>query len=174
MTILFYYFPFLIYGVTVWGNTYQSNLHPIVVLQKKTIRIITFSAFREHTSPLFKKLNLLKFHDIVYVNTAFFLHQYSNAKLPDVFNDFFSLVRTQHNYNTRLASRSTYSLPSVRTNYGKFRVRFIGTQIWNDIDESFKTHSTYTFKRKLERKIICLLRSRHILLFFFVFLIFLE
>ena len=51
-------FPFLIYSVIVWGNTYQSNLHPIVVLQKKAICIITFSAFREHTSPLFKKLNL--------------------------------------------------------------------------------------------------------------------
>ena len=147
-------FPFLIYSVIVWGNTYQSNLHPIVVLQKKAIRIITFSAFREHTSSLFKKLNLLKFYDIVYVNTAFFVHQYSNAKLPDVFSDFFTLVRTQHNYNTRLASRSTYSLPSVHTNYGKFRVRFIGTQIWNDIDESFKTLSIYTFKQKLKRKII--------------------
>ena len=147
-------FPFLIYSVIVWGNTYQSNLHPIVVLQKKAIRIITFFASREHTSPLFKKLNLLKFYDIVYVNTAFFVHQYSNAKLPDVFSDFFTLIRTQHNYNTRLASRSTYSLPSVRTNYGKFRVRFIGTQIWNDIDESFKTLSIYTFKQKLKRKII--------------------
>ena len=38
-------FPFLIYSVIVWGNTYQSNLHPIVVLQKKAIRIITFSTF---------------------------------------------------------------------------------------------------------------------------------
>ena len=76
------FFPFLMYGVIVWGNTYQSNLHPIVVLQKKAILIITFSTFREHTYPLFKKLNLLKFHDIVYVNTAFCVHQYGNAKLP--------------------------------------------------------------------------------------------
>ena len=73
-------FPFLIYSVIVWGNTYEFNLHPIVVLQKKAIRIITFSAFREHTPPLFKKLNLLKFYVIVYVNTAFF---YISTVMPN-------------------------------------------------------------------------------------------
>ena len=147
-------FTFLIYSVIMWGNTYQSNLRPLVVLQKKAIRIITFSNFREHTSPLFKKLNVLKFPDIVYVYTALFVHQYSNGKLPEAFDDFFSLIQNQHNCNTRLASRSTYSLPPARTNYGKFRIRFRGTQIWNEIDESLKRLSKCAFKRKLKELLI--------------------
>ena len=41
-------YPFLIYAVLVWGHTYKSNLHPLVILQKKAMRIMTFSGFREH------------------------------------------------------------------------------------------------------------------------------
>lgn len=147
-------FPYLTYGVTVWGHTYESNLKPLVILQKKAIRIINFSGFREHTSPLFKQLNILKFADIVHFNTAVFLHNYSHGKLPEIFSDYFSEVRSKHQYGTRLASRSTFSLSRVRTNYGKFRIKYIGPQIWNDIDESLKTLSLSTFKRKLKKLLI--------------------
>ena len=50
------------------GNTYQSSLQPLIVLQKKAIRIITFSSFYEHTSPLFKDLNVIKLFDEVTVH----------------------------------------------------------------------------------------------------------
>jgi hypothetical protein len=99
-------------------------------------------------------LNVLKFPDIVYVYTALFVHKYSNGKLPEAFDNFFSLIQNQHNCNTRLASRSTYSLPPARTNYGKFRIRFRGTQIWNEIDESLKTLSKFAFKRQLKELLI--------------------
>ena len=42
-------YPFLTYCVIAWGNTYQTSLQPLSVLQKKAIRIITFSSFFEHT-----------------------------------------------------------------------------------------------------------------------------
>ena len=38
-------YPFLTYCVIAWGNTYQTSLQPLFVLQKKAIRIITFSSF---------------------------------------------------------------------------------------------------------------------------------
>ena len=41
---------------------------------------------------IFPPRKLLKFYDIVYVNTAFFVHQCSNAKLPDVFSDFSEIM----------------------------------------------------------------------------------
>ena len=80
--------PFLIYAVLVWGHTYKSNLHPLVILQKKAMRIMTFSGFREHSFPLFKRLKLLKFLDIIYVNTASFMLQYGLGNLPADYDDF--------------------------------------------------------------------------------------
>ena len=36
-------YPFLTYGILIWGNTYDTTLKPIFILQKKAVRIITFS-----------------------------------------------------------------------------------------------------------------------------------
>ena len=147
-------FPYLTYGVLIWGNTYKTNLNPLIVLQKKAIRIITFSDFHAHTSPIFKELNLLKFPDIVHFYTAVFMYQYTYGKLPDSFCNFFTAISSQHHYNTRLASKSTFTLPSTRTNYGLFNIRFCGPKIWNAVDETFKTLTIFSFKRKLKAGLI--------------------
>ena len=147
-------FPFLTYGVLIWGNTYKTNIEPLTILQKKALRIITFSNFSAHTSPIFKLYNLLKFSDIVKFYTAIFMHQFSSGKLPTNFDDFFSLINTKHKYNTRLASKSSYSLPRTRTNYGIFNIRYSGPKIWNSIDESIKSLSIYPFKRQLKNYFI--------------------
>ena len=54
------------YGILLWGTTYQKYLHPLEILQKKAIRIITRSPYNAHTAELFKRLNILKFHDLLY------------------------------------------------------------------------------------------------------------
>ena len=35
-------YSFLIYCFLVWGNTYKTNIEPLVILQKKAISIIIF------------------------------------------------------------------------------------------------------------------------------------
>ena len=57
-------YPYLHYGNVIWANTYQSRLETIRKLQKKIIRIITFSDYRDHTLPLFKKLSILPIDEI--------------------------------------------------------------------------------------------------------------
>ena len=52
-------YPFLTYGLIVWGNTYSTALQPLFILQKKAMRIVTFSKYCDHSSPLFKKYKLL-------------------------------------------------------------------------------------------------------------------
>ena len=46
-------FPYLIYGIKVWGNTNAVHLDPIIKIQKKIIRTITFSHYLAHTEPIF-------------------------------------------------------------------------------------------------------------------------
>ena len=65
-------YSFLINGIIVWGNTYPSTIEFLYVLQKKAVRIITFSRFDEHSNPLFKTLNIIKLFDLVSNNIAFY------------------------------------------------------------------------------------------------------
>ena len=68
LTNLYYslLYPFFTYGLIAWGNTYSTTINPLFILQKKAIRIITFSYYREHTNLIFSKLNILKLPDLIF------------------------------------------------------------------------------------------------------------
>ena len=142
-------YPYLIYGIVAWGNTYQSSINPLFVLQKKCLRLMTFESYNAHSNPIFIRLKLLKLVDLVYLQTALFMYDFSSNKLPNSFKSFFNSIEQRHSHNTRLASKSSYTLPSARTNYGKFNIKFVGVKIWNEIDESLKKLSKEKFKEKL-------------------------
>ena len=46
-------FPYLIYCVEIWGNAVNIYLDPLIKLQKKIIKVITFSQYLAHTNDLF-------------------------------------------------------------------------------------------------------------------------
>ena len=36
--------------ISTWGNNYITNIKPLITLQKKVVRVKTFSDYRAHTS----------------------------------------------------------------------------------------------------------------------------
>ena len=54
----------MIYCTEIWGISPQSHLRPLLLLQKKIVRIMTFSTYYAHTDPLFKDLNILTIDNI--------------------------------------------------------------------------------------------------------------
>ena len=77
--------PFLTYGIHVWGLTYPAYLKPVTTLQKRVVRIMTFSDPRSHSEPLLKSLRLLKFSDIVHPEILFFVYQWYHKTKPFLF-----------------------------------------------------------------------------------------
>ena len=63
---------------------------------------------------------------------------------------FFSEVSEVHQYDTRSAAKQSYYLPRVRTNYGKFNIRFRAPMFWNSIKEEIKNASLSKFKLGLK------------------------
>ena len=70
--------PFLTCGIIIWGNTYSTTLQPLYILQKKAVRIMTFSSIDEHSTPLFRLLVIMKFSDLVTLHVALFMHKFHN------------------------------------------------------------------------------------------------
>ena len=58
-------YPYLIYCIEVWGNANGTQLTTLVKIQKKSIRLITFSHYLDYTEPLFERLNILNFKKLV-------------------------------------------------------------------------------------------------------------
>lgn len=51
--------PYISYGLSVWGQTSKSNQEKILILQKRTWRLIYFRNKREHAITLFVRSNIL-------------------------------------------------------------------------------------------------------------------
>jgi len=75
-------------------------------------------------------------------------------KLADLFNPSRYSVASVRSYNTRLASKSTYYINTIKTNYGKFNIRFTAVKVWNHLDESIKHLPLKKFKDKVKQNIL--------------------
>jgi len=64
-------YPYLNYGCILWGNNYEAaNISQVVKLQNKAVRIINKVPLREHITPQYVNLDLIKFPDIVKLKTC--------------------------------------------------------------------------------------------------------
>ena len=63
-------YPYLIYACTLWGNNYNAPLSQIVKLKNKAVRVINDVPLMESITPHYTSLGLLKFPDIVKLDTC--------------------------------------------------------------------------------------------------------
>ena len=82
------------------------------------------------------------------------MYKFYNNQLPLVFDSYFLSSKKLHHYNTRLSSGHAYAIPTVRTNYGIFNIKFAGAKVGNSLDAELKTLSIKTFKARLKEKFV--------------------
>ena len=90
----------------------------------------------------------------MYLDIALFMHDFHSKVLPTSFRNFFKSVKEVHQYNTRFASKHSYCIPKAKTNYGKFNIRFIGSKVWNSIQDDLKFKRRTSFKHNLKSALI--------------------
>ena len=79
-------YPYLLYGVLIWGGACESHLHPLILLQKKIIRTVTGSDFLATTKPLFYKTKILTVKDVYLFNLGIQMYKLQSSNsitLPD-------------------------------------------------------------------------------------------
>ena len=89
------------YGCQIWGhsptNTYINKIN---VFQNNALRLITFASdFRDHVTPLYIELKLLKIKDLIILKNLLLIHDYFTKKLPECFQNYFILDKDKHLYN---------------------------------------------------------------------------
>ena len=86
----------LTYACQAWGQQRNKYFNKLVTQQNNAMRIITFSYFRSSADPLYRKNNILKITDHIYMSNCLLVHQWMNKKLPSLFNVFFSLKQSMY------------------------------------------------------------------------------
>ena len=105
----------ILYGSQVWTPKLISVTDKISTLQKTAMRIMTFSEFKAHSEPLFKKLQILKFCDSLVLNNVLFVYDYFHSNLPSSFNKIFIRTDDLYEYSTRQATSGKLFIPPYKT-----------------------------------------------------------
>ena len=103
MKTLYYAFiyPYLTYCITVWGNTFNSVLEPLIVLQKGAIGIVCGAQKFDHTYPLFQLSKLCLSETYMYTLPSSSSTNITDNPFRIFFSGFFTINETIHNHYTR-------------------------------------------------------------------------
>ena len=122
------FYSHLIYACNVWGLTSEENLNKIEVLQRKCLRIISFSGFRSHTNHLFTEYRILKVRDVIKLQQLQLLYSFLDNSLPTNLRKMFKLNEDVHTHHTR----QVFHIPGVNTSiYGINSIKFRCPDLWN-------------------------------------------
>ena len=139
------------------GYWYRSTLlNELFRCQKKALRTITLSNFKQHTRPLFVSLKVLPVSQLNDLQVACFIYRCANGMLlARSFCYMYQMNATYHSYHTR--TQSAYHYSYCRLNLRKNTVRIYGVRLWNSLDSNLRcTVSLSVFKNNYKE---ILLRS---------------
>ena len=117
---------------------------PLNILQRRIIRLITFSDFQCHAPPLFLKLKLLTIENIYYYKLGILFHDIQHGNINII------SLNTIHSYNTRLSHNNNYFTTHSKTNLGLRTYISSGVKFWRKIPADLKALNLPRFKRDLK------------------------
>ncbi len=145
-------YPYIDYGISLWGSSHSSYINKLVTIQKRAVRIIKRVKYNEHTSPIFKDLNILKIKDIYHMQVAKYMYNMTRGTLPTPLTNQIKLNSNLHTHNTRNINNP--HITQRRTNLASRAIRHKGPYIWYSIQENTRTKRTIkSFQSNLKKNI---------------------
>ena len=144
----------LTYVTTVWEQT-RIHRKRIAVLQKKALKIMSFAPFNSHSLSYFHDYNILKFCNIINVETCAFINNCFNSNTFSVFGERFKLISESHAHNTRSSSKGLLFVPRYNTSrFGRTLIICSATLIWNHLQNKYSNHDFMKLAPKALKKFL--------------------
>uniref|UniRef100_A0A3B3IP09 Reverse transcriptase domain-containing protein n=1 Tax=Oryzias latipes TaxID=8090 RepID=A0A3B3IP09_ORYLA len=145
--------PYFTYCIEVWGNTYETNIMPLILLQKRAIRIIHKANFRDHTNDLFIKSGLLKLKNLIELQTLLVMFKARNRDLPEDLQKLFIFTTGDENHRRKY----DFKQQIARTTLKQKCLSIAGVKMWNSQENQLKScQNIIKFKRMYKAKQISL------------------
>ena len=93
--------PYLSYGISAWGQACKTHLNKILILQKRALKLIYFTDYRESAIPLFSKANILPVNFLFLECISNLMYDVVNQNAPPSLCKLFTSISNIHSYNTR-------------------------------------------------------------------------
>ena len=138
------------YGILAWGNTSETNLHPLKTLLNKAIRIMSFAPYGPlDLEPIYQELGILNIDQTFLLERGKFMYKKKHNLLPTTIAEYFAPVNpTEHQYNLRSRANRNRSFRS-NTVTGQKSIQNEGENLWKDLPHYLKTAETKLSFKKL-------------------------
>ena len=150
--------PHLTYCITIWGGACSSTLLPLFRLQKKVVRIMTFSPFISHSTPIFCNLKILPLEYIYKYNLGLTFYKINNSMVKVGTHNLISICSI-HKHETRLSTSNNFFQKFNRTQIGQSTYTAKGLQFWRELPPEFKTLPLSSFKYQVKQHLFNLLEN---------------
>ena len=132
------------YGCQIWFlSSTQFIREKIEKLQKKALRIMSFSDFKEPSSPLFKEWKILKIKDIVEIQNCLLCYSFLKGKLPKSFDNFLQRCSDIHSNPTRFSKSEHLYMPRFKSvKHGLNCITNVCVNSWNKLTEMLESPSS--------------------------------
>ena len=122
--------PHMSYGILAWGNANIASIKKVSLLQKRAVRTISRARYNSHSEPLLNQLNILNVTDLYELEILQFMQKFLNHKLPQSFNNIFTLNREIQVLHTTRQSSLLYQ-ERCDSNFAKKLPIYSFPIIWN-------------------------------------------
>ena len=139
--------PNLMYCYNVCECSNARTMKPLIVMQKRIIRVICHAAPYAHTEPLFQFLHMLRLDQLSFYTRSNFIYKSLNE-----LNScrFFTYVTNA--YNTRRCVDRQLQLRICHSEHSKRSITYSGVKLWNVIPRDIRQAVSYcSFKYRLKR-----------------------
>ena len=157
------FFSHMNYACQIWGQINNTNVDRVFKLQKRCLRLITFSDFHAPSSELFSILNVLKIYDVIKLQNISLVHDILKNNCPPRVSSIFNLSYYQHDYETRGSYTSLLSRPRCRTLlYGINSITYQSILQWNEFQQKYFESPLIIFSHtKLKSSFYVLIMSQY-------------
>ena len=144
----------LTYGNQIYSCADPGSLKGLKILQKKAIRCISNASYNAHTTPLFKKLNIMPLDVTIKYNKLQIMYDFINQRLPRSFDNRWYTV--QHRTNRVTRNSMNFHIPYFRIKLVSRLPKWCIPDIWNSFEtiEIKAQTSRNLFNKKLKKQLL--------------------
>jgi hypothetical protein len=149
--------PQLIYGIQLWGATFEEGITRIQKLQKKANCLLNRARKMDHSEPRLKSLGILKLDDLYKLHTACLVHNCLNGDVPAQLQGLFSYSAVGARTSTRSQTNKLLNIKPTKSIKKPGPV--LGSSFICNLPESLQASESKKALRSKLKEIYCILIS---------------
>ena len=150
--------PYLYYGICAWGSAPKTYLNKILLIQKRALRLIYFTDYKQHAVPFFLNSKVFPLSFIYFDCLCSIMWDVANNSAPENIKRAFTRISEVHSYPTRSSLNDDFYTEHSRLEKMRSSFLRVGPKIWNSLQYRYARNlPKYTFRKTIRNELFELL-----------------